>query len=118
LRCAAIAQPDAFRSSDLFYRLVRDHRPRSERGHIDIRIRELVAMLEKQPLVPLASRTSVNFHERPLAEHFLAEHAKGQLAGTHCLDRIIARLDELPRAIVPDDDVAAAVVAGRDHALE
>jgi hypothetical protein len=75
-------------------------------------------MFEEQPLVALAARTSVDFHQRPLAEHLLAEHAEGQLAGTHCLDRIVARLDELPRAVVPDDDVAAAVVAGRDHALE
>jgi hypothetical protein len=118
LRCAAIAQPDPFRRADLVYRLVRDHRSRSKRGDVDVWIRELVAMLEEQPLVPLTPRPSVNFHQRPLAKHFLAEHAEGQLAGSHRFDRIVAGLDELPRAVVPDDDVAAAVVAGRDHSLE
>jgi hypothetical protein len=75
-------------------------------------------MLQEQPLVPLATRPSVDFHERPLAEHLFAEHAEGQLAGAHCFCGIIARLDELPRTVVPDDDVAASVVAGRDHPLE
>ena len=33
-------------------------------------------------------------------------------------DRIVARLDELPRPVVPDDHVPRAVVPRRDHALE
>jgi len=74
-------------------------------------------MFEEQPLVSLAARPSVNFHQRPLTEHLLAEHPKGELS---CLDPFdsVVRLDELERTVVPDDDVAAAVVAGRDHALE
>jgi len=75
-------------------------------------------MFEEQPLVSLAARPSVNFHQRPLAEHLLAEHAKREFPRANRFDGIIAGLDELPRAVVPDDDVAAAVVAGRDHALE
>jgi hypothetical protein len=60
----------------------------------------------------------VNLHQRPLAEHLLAEHAEGEFPRANRLGGIIAGLDELPRAVVPDDDVAAAVVAGRDHSLE
>jgi hypothetical protein len=75
-------------------------------------------MLEQQPFVALAAGTSVNLHQRPLAEHLLSEHAKREFARANRLDGIIAGLDELPRAVVPDDDVAAAVVPGRDHALE
>jgi len=74
-------------------------------------------MLDEQPLVALAAGTSVDLHQRPLAEHLLAEHPKGELP---CLDPFdsVVRLDEFERTVVPDDDVAAAVVAGRDHPLE
>jgi hypothetical protein len=74
-------------------------------------------MFEEQPLVSLAARPSVNFHQRPLTEHLLPVHPKGELP---CLDPFdsVVRLDELERTVVPDDDVAATVVAGRDHALE
>ena len=57
-------------------------------------------------------------HERPLAEHLLAEHAEGELARLHRRDRIIARLDELPRPVVPDAHVSRAVVAGRDDTFK
>ena len=75
-------------------------------------------MLEQQPFIAFAARTSVNLHQRPLTEHLLAEHAKGEFAGANGFHRIVAGLDELPCPVVPDDDVAAAIVSGGDHAFE
>jgi len=117
LRRRSIALPRPLRSANLFDREVGDDRSRRQLGDVDVGIRELIAMLEQEPLVPLAPRPSFDFHQRPLAEHLLPEHLERELARPDPFDRIF-RLGELPRAAVPDDDVAAAVVAGRDDSLE
>jgi hypothetical protein len=75
-------------------------------------------VFQEQPLVAFAVAASMNLHQRPFTEHLLAVHAKRELAGLERFDRIVAGLDELPRALVPDDDVATAVLTGRDYAFE
>ena len=75
----------------------------------------LVALVEQHPLLALARRAAA--HEREVAVQLLAEQIEVQVAGLDGCDRVVG-VGQLPRAPVPHDHVAAAVLAGRDHALE
>ena len=52
-----------------------------------------------------------------MAVQLLAEQVEVQVAGLDGFDRVVG-VGQLPRAPVPHDHVAAAVLAGGDHALE
>src|SRR5262245_47650202 len=79
----------------------------------------LVVLVEQQPLF-LAGGVGPRPYEHEPAAQLFAGQVGVQLAALYRVTRIrrIARLVRLPRAGVPDDDVAGAVPAGRDHALE
>ena len=74
-------------------------------------------MFQQKPLIGFR-RASSDFHERPLAEHFFPVQAERQLALIQRFDRIVSRLDELPRSCVPDDHVSGAVVSFRNRSFE
>ena len=88
------------------------------RRDIDVPIRELVAVLEQQPLVPPLAVPAANLYQRPLPEHFFPVKPERELARCDRLHRIVARLDEFPPALIPDDDVPRSVVSFRNHPFE
>ncbi len=76
-----------------------------------LRRRVRVALLDEQPLVLAALRLD----ERPPAAQLVAVELEQELALVEPGGDVVQRD---PRAAVPDDDGAGAVVVGRDHALE
>src|SRR4051812_24969602 len=78
--------------------------------------RVLVALVQQQPFVlSVAAGAGADQHET--AAQLLAVHVEMQLAGGQRGGRIVG-VRRLPGAVVPDDDVAAAVLAGPDDTLE
>ena len=77
--------------------------------------RVLVALVEQHPLLTGALGAAAD--EREVAVQLLAEQVEVQVAGLDGRDRVVG-VGQLPRAPVPHDHVPAAVLAGRDHALE
>ena len=75
----------------------------------------LVALVEQHPLLTGTGRAAAN--EGEVAVQLLAEQVEVQVAGLDGCDRVVG-VGQLPRAPVPHDHVAAAVLAGGDHALE
>jgi hypothetical protein len=76
-------------------------------------------MLQQQPFVSAGRRApSLDTNERPFAEHLFSFQSKGQLSTLERFHRIATRLDELPCSLIPDDDVARAVIPFRDHSFE
>src|SRR5262249_56193788 len=77
--------------------------------------REPVALLDEEPL--LAGRLALRLHpdERPAAAQLVSEQVEQDLALALGL---LGVADDRPPAPVPDDRLARAVVAVRDHALE
>ena len=73
----------------------------------------VVVLLDQQPLVPPA----IPPHEGEPAAQLLAEEGEVQVARRDRLDRVVP-LGQRPATPVPHDDVAAAVLAGGDDALE
>ena len=95
--------------------------PRLDRLRVLLRIPTghgvLVVLVDEQPLLlapPLPLRRP---HEHEAPGELLAVDVEVQIALRDGLGRIDPGLGA-PPSPVPDDDVAAAVLAGRDHALE
>ena len=73
-------------------------------------------LVHEEPLVRvLAAAPALDQDQAP--PELVAGHVRVQLAGCDGRDRVVC-LVRLPGAGIPDDHVAAAVLAGRDHALE
>ena len=84
------------------------------------RLGRLVALLEQQPLRP-ATPIATPLHEHEPAPQLLAVEVEVQVAGLDRRQRIVVvavGLGQRPPPPVPHDDVATAVLAGRDDALE
>src|SRR6185295_16285974 len=79
------------------------------------RARLVVLLLDEQPLLAVGVPRSSHADERPAAAQLLAEELELQLARAVRLEGIAVGL---PRAAVPEDDRAAAVLALRDDPLE
>ena len=80
----------------------------------------LVALVDEEPLLPASSRPRaipVATHQHQPAAQLVAVHVGVQLARGHRRGRVVGAA-RLPRADVPHDHVAAAVLALGDHALE
>ena len=71
--------------------------------------------MEQHPLLTRARCAAA--HEREVAAQLLAEQVEVEVAGLDGGERVVG-VGQSPRAPVPDDHVAAAVLAGGDHALE
>ena len=93
-----------------------EHRPRVVLGVPAVH-GVLVALVQQQPLL-LAAASSCRGAPAPTGRA-ASRRAPRRAARPprHGRARVVG-LDRLPGAGVPDDDVAAAVLAGRDHALE
>ena len=78
------------------------------------RPRPLVLLLEQKPRV-LPITGLANAHQLPQAGQLFAVQPKDELALLHALARVA---DRFPRAAIPDDDVAGAVLLRRDRAFE
>ena len=77
--------------------------------------RGIVVLVDQQPLLTIALRASP--HEGEPAGELATVEVEVHASVGDGLDRVVG-LGELPRPPVPDDDVAAAVLAGRNHTLE
>ena len=86
-----------------------------------------VALVDQQPLLALvilerrarrAAGPAARAHDREPAAHLLAVDPELELALRDRRAGVGGLVLGLPRAPVPDDDVAGAVLLGRDHALE
>src|SRR5512133_1968463 len=81
--------------------------------------RELVVLVEKEPLLLLPVPPPGAYENEPSAQ-LLPGEVEVELTGVQGRGGVgrVARLLRLPGAGVPHDDVAAAVLPGRDDALE
>jgi hypothetical protein len=77
----------------------------------------VVVLVQQQPLLLVAAAVAAAADQHQAAAELGAVHVRMQLAARHRRGRVVG-LVGLPGADVPDDDVAAAVLTGRDHALE
>ena len=77
---------------------------------------ELVIFVQQQPLVRVLASAPATHENKPALE-LVAVNVSMQLAGGDGFDRILG-LVRHPGARIPHDHVAAAVLAGRDDALE
>src|SRR5262249_13860565 len=78
--------------------------------------RELVASLDEEPALPGVARpTPPGLQGPPAAVQLLAGGREREPALLHAGARVV---DRLPRAVVPDDDAPAAILALGDHAFE
>ncbi len=75
--------------------------------------RLVIALLDQQPLLLVAAAAHVAAHERPLAVQLLAVQRELELARLVHLARLRFAAVRLPRAAIPDDHAARAVVAFR-----
>ena len=77
----------------------------------------VVVLVDQQPLLFAARRATAD--EREVPGQLLTDQIEAQVAGGDGCQRIGVRVvGQLPRSPVPDDDVAAAVLAARDDSLE
>ena len=92
------------------------HRPRVRLGVPPLH-GVVVALVEQQPLGLAAAVPTTLAHEDEAPSQLLGVDVEVQRAVGE-LPTGVGTVGWLPRAAVPDDDVAAAVLARRDHALE
>ena len=79
-----------------------------------MRPRHRIALLEQQPRI-LALQRLLDAHQFPLASQLVTVQTKDELALSQSGARVV---DGRPCAAVPNDDVAGAVLLGRDRAFE
>ena len=79
----------------------------------------LVLFVQKEPLL-LAGGIGPGPHQDEAAAQFVAVHIEVELPLPHRASRVgrVSGLVCFPGALVPYDDIPAAVLAGRDYALE
>ena len=80
------------------------------------RVGVLVLLVQHEPLL-LARPVGPRPHEHEPAAELGPEEVDVDLAVPDCCDRVVRGM-ELPRAAIPDDHVAGAVLPFRDDALE
>src|ERR1700757_4661947 len=80
-----------------------------------MRAGEFVVALDQEPVIALLARLAVHPHEVPAPVQLLAVKLELEMALLQAPVRIS---DRRPRAIVPDDDRAAAILALGDRALK
>ena len=79
--------------------------------------RVVVVLVQQEPLLLVEGRSGGRSAPARTGREPLAEQVEVQLARAHRLCWVLG-LVRSPRPAVPDDDVATAVLAGRDDALE
>src|SRR3954471_13822594 len=77
--------------------------------------RRLVVLVKQEPLLARAFRSAA--HEDEASLELAAVEVEMELAIVHRVDRVLPSRPR-PRSPAPDDDIAAAVLAGRDASLE
>jgi hypothetical protein len=99
---------------DRIHRPPADDADRFTVGRFDA-ARRVVTILDEQPVLPVLAGLAAHAHQVPDALETLAVQTELQLAGAIARSGIA---DGLPRAAVPQHHRAAAVLAGRNDALE